>query len=126
LFCIVPVILVAVFSWLTAARIRRSAGSISGEGAGQERLRHNRIVSSAVLTALAAVFVISYTPLFIYGFLCFQLNIMPMSVRQHLIVTVVTYYLTFLNCCFNHLVLLVMSKCFRDYAKEYICCGERN
>jgi gastrin-releasing peptide receptor len=38
-FCIVPAILVAVFSVLTAARIRRSAGSIAGEGAGQERLR---------------------------------------------------------------------------------------
>jgi gastrin-releasing peptide receptor len=71
LFCIVPAILVAVFSGLTAAGIRRSAGSIPGEGAGQERLRHRLIVSSAVLTALAAHFVVSYTPVFLYRFLYF-------------------------------------------------------
>jgi hypothetical protein len=93
---------------------------------GQERLRHSRIVSSAVLTSLAALFVVSYTPDFLFKFLYFQLDIRIMSAGRGIIVAVVTYYLTYVNCCFNPLVLLVMSKSFRDYTKEYICCGERN
>jgi hypothetical protein len=123
LFCTVPVILVAVFSRLKAARIR-SAGSIPGEGAGTERLRHSRIVSSAVLIALAALFVVSYTPVFLYRFLYFQIGI-TMSDSQFITVDVVTYYLSYANSCFNPLVLFVMSKMYTACVKESICCGER-
>jgi hypothetical protein len=56
-FSIVPVILVAAFSGLTAARIRRTAGSIPGEGVGaHDRLRHKRIFSSTVLVAHMVIF----------------------------------------------------------------------
>jgi hypothetical protein len=124
-FCIVPVILVAVFSGLTAARIRRSAGRIPGEGgSGQERLRHKRIVSSTVLTALAALFVVSYTPYFLFTFLFFEIDI-AMAPGQFSTILVVTNYLRYVICCFNPLVLFVMSKSFRAYVKDYICCGER-
>jgi hypothetical protein len=123
-FCVVPVILVAVFSGLTATRIRRSVCSIPGEGAGQERLRHNRIVSSTILIALAALFVVSYTPDFLFKFLTIQVRI-PTTDWQFNMINVVTYYFRFVNCCLNPLVLFVMSKRYRAYMKEYICCGEK-
>jgi hypothetical protein len=120
-FCIIPVILVAVFSGLTAARIRRSAGSIPGEGAGQERLRHKRIVSSAVLTALVALFVVSYTPDFLFRFLFFQIGI-PMTDEQFSMFNVVTYYLRYVNCCFNPLVLFVTRKVQSLCEGKYLLC----
>jgi hypothetical protein len=123
-FCILPVILVAVFTGLTAARIRKSAGSIPGEGAGQERLRHRRIVSSTVLTALVALFVVSYTPYFLFTFLIFQFDISREG-WQYYMFFIVTFYPRYLNCCFNPLILFVMSSSYRARVKECICCGKR-
>ncbi|KDR18865.1 uncharacterized protein LOC110830453 [Zootermopsis nevadensis] len=121
-FCVVPVVLVAVFSGLTATRIRRSVCRIPGEGAGKERLRHNRIVSSTILIALVALFVVSYTPDFLYKFLTIQVAI-PTPSWQFNMVNVVTYYLRFVNCCLNPVILFVMSKRYRAYMKKYVGCG---
>jgi hypothetical protein len=124
LFCVVPVILVAVFSGLTAARIRRSVCSIPGEGAGQDRMRQNRMVSSNIMIALAVLFVVSYTPYYLYSFLTIQVGVKTTG-WQFNTVNVVTYYLRFVNCCLNPLVLFVMSKRYRGYMKKYFCCGDR-
>jgi hypothetical protein len=50
--CVVPLLITAVFSGLTAYRIRRSAREIPGEATGQQQFQHSRMVSSRVLFAL--------------------------------------------------------------------------
>jgi hypothetical protein len=123
--CIVPVVLVAVLSGLTAARIRRSAGSIPGEGAGQERLRHERIVSSTLLITLVAIFLLCHTPVFLFIFLFYHKYI-SISLERVYTILLVTHYLIYVNCCLNPLALFVMSKSFRAYMNDVICCGGKS
>jgi hypothetical protein len=123
-FCIVPVILVAAFSVTAASRIRKSVSSIPGEGTGQEHMRHNRMVSATVLVALVVLFVVSYTPDFLYKFLILEIGIVTPP-WEFLLVNTITYFLRFVNCCLNPLVLFVMSKRYRGYMKECIVCVDR-
>jgi hypothetical protein len=118
------VITVAVFSGLTAARIRRSVRNIPGEGTGLKQTRHNRMVSSSILVALVVLFVVSYTPDFLYKFLTIEVHIQT-SDRGFNTVNLVTYYLRFVNCCLNPLVLFVMSTRYRAYITKYVFCGDR-
>jgi hypothetical protein len=74
-FCVVPLLITAVFSGLTAYRIRRSAREIPGEATGQQQLQHSRMVSSTVLFALTVLFVVSNEPFFLFLFLIFVENI---------------------------------------------------
>jgi hypothetical protein len=61
-FCILPVVIFALHLGVASPRVKRRFGSIPVGGAGRERLIHNRTVSSTTDTALAALFVVSYTP----------------------------------------------------------------
>ena len=71
--CVVPLLITAVSSGLTAYRIRRSAREIPGEATGQQQSQHSRMVSSTVLFALTVLFVVSYAPLpcFCSWYTCF-------------------------------------------------------
>ena len=121
-FCAVPLIITAVFSGLTACRIRQSAREIPGEATGQQQLQHSRMVSSTVLFALTVIFVFSYAPDFLLNFLFFQVGI-TMTSETYTWVNMVTYHLRFVNCCLNPIVLFVLSKRYRGYIKR--CCGQR-
>lgn len=120
-FCAVPVIIAAVFSGLTAYRIRRSIRRIPGEATGQGHMKHNRMVSANVLVALVVLFVASYTPDFLLKFLTTQVGITVPAWKFNLI-NLITYYLRFVNCCLNPIVLFVMSARYRGYIKRY--CGQ--
>jgi hypothetical protein len=122
-FCVVPLLITAVFSGLTAYRIRRGAREFPAEATGQGQLQHSRMVSSTVLFALTVLFVVSNVPFFLFLFLIFVQGII-MSNWTMAMVNVVTYSLRFLNCCLNPIVLLVMSKRYRVYIKRY--CGQRD
>jgi gastrin-releasing peptide receptor len=122
LFCVVPLITAAAFSGVTAYRIRRSIRRMPGEATGHEQLKHNRMVSSNVLVALVVLFVVSYTPDFLFKFLTIQAGI-TLPDWQFNLVNVITYYLRFVNCCLNPIVLFVMSARYRGYIKRY--CGQR-
>jgi len=119
-FCVVPLLITAVFSGLTTYRIRRSAREISGEMTGQQQLQHSRMVSSTVLFVLTVLFVVSNVPFFLFLFLVFVEGV-NMSNWTFALVNVVTYSLRFLNCCLNPIVVLVMSKRYKKYIKRY--CG---
>ena len=121
-FCVVPLLIAAVFSGLTAYRIRRSVSRIPGEATGHEQLKHDRMVSSNVLVALTVLFVVSYTPDFLLKFLIIQIDI-NVSDWEFILINVTTYFLRFVNCCLNPVVLFVMSKRYRGYIKRY--CGHR-
>jgi len=122
MFCGVPLLITASFSGLTAYRIRRSVREIPGEERGHEQLQNNRIVSSTVLFALTVVFVVSYTPYFLFNFLIFVMGI-TVNRWAFLLVNSLLVYLRFANCYLNPIVLFVLSKRYRDYIKRY--CGQR-
>jgi gastrin-releasing peptide receptor len=121
-FCVVPLLITAVFSGVTAYRIRSSIRRIPGEATGQQQLQHSRMVSSAVLFALTGLYVVSYAPFFLYNFLVFVLDI-NVTEWEIVSVNVFVYYLRFVNCCLNPIVLFVLSKRYRGYIKTY--CGQR-
>jgi len=121
-FCVVPVLITAVFSGLTAYRIRRSAREIPGEATGQEHLQHRRMVSANVLFALTILFVGSNVPFFLFLFLVFVADV-RMTRWTTALVNGLTYCLRFVNCCLNPIVLFVMIKRYRGYIKSY--CGKR-
>jgi len=121
--CVVPLLITVTFSGLTAYRIRRSAREIPEEATGQQQLKHNRIVSSNVLFALTVLFVVSYTPYFLYNFLREVVGI-SITLWEKCLVKTITYNLRFVNCCFNPIVLFVLNKQYRGYIKR--CCGQRH
>ena len=120
--CVVPLPITAVFSGLTAYRIRRSAREIPGEATGQDQLKHSRMVSSRVLFALTVLFVVSYMPDFLLAFLTCVFDINKSFMEFHWI-SIGVNYLKFVNCCSNPIILFVLSKRFRVYIKRY--CGQR-
>jgi len=81
-------------------------------------LQHSRMVSSTVLFALTVLFVVSNVPFFLFLFLVFVEGV-NMSDWTLSLVNVVTYCLRFVNCCLNPIVLLVMTKRYREYIKNY-------
>ena len=120
-FCVVPLLITAVSSGLTAYKTRRSASEIPGEATGQQQLQHSRMVSSTVLFALTVLFVVSYAPFYLYAFLNTTFNI-SISGREHILVSTILYHLRFVNRCLNPVVLFVLSKRYRGYIKRY--CGQ--
>jgi len=121
-FCAVPLLITAVFSGVTAYRIRSSIRRIPGEATGQQQFKHNRMVSSNVLFALTGLFVVSYAPFFLFNFLYYVVDI-KVTKWEFIVVNVLVYYLRFANCCLNPIVLFVLSKRYRGYIKRY--CGQR-
>jgi hypothetical protein len=122
--CLIPVLTVGVFSGLAADRIRRSVRNIPGEGTGLKHATHTRMVSSSILLALVVLFLVSYTPDFMYKFLTTQVHIRTTELQFNT-VNLITYYLRFVNCCLNPLVLFVMSTRYRAYIKRDVLCGYR-
>jgi hypothetical protein len=120
--CVVPLLITAIFSVLTAYRIRRSAREIPGEATGHEQLKHSRMVSSAVLFALTVLFVVSYAPFLLFNFLKSGADVSLPFWEFNWIYTI-SYHLRFLNCCLNPIVLFVTNKRFRVYIKK--CYGQR-
>jgi hypothetical protein len=121
-FCVVPLLITAAFSGVTACRVRRSIRRIPGEATGLEKFKHRRMVSSTVLFALTALFVVSYAPYFLFNFLVFVVDI-NVTRWELILVNVLMYYLRFVNCCLNPIFLFVLSKRYRGYIKRY--CGQR-
>jgi gastrin-releasing peptide receptor len=117
-FCLVPLLITAAFSGITAYRIRGSIRRMPGEATGQEKFKHNRMVSSNVLFALTGLFVVSYAPFFLFNFLIGVVGI-NVSKWETILVDTLVYYLRFVNCCLNPIVLFVMSKRYRRYIKTY-------
>ena len=120
--CVVPLLITAVFSGLTAYRIRRSAREIPGEATGQEQLQHSRMVSSTVLFALTFLFVVCYAPFYLFSLLT-CVNGCSFSFREPNLILLITHHLRFVNCCLNPTDLFLLSKRYKGYIKRY--CGQR-
>jgi gastrin-releasing peptide receptor len=121
-FCVAPLLITAAFSGVTAYRVRSSIRTIPGEATGQKQFKHRRMVSSTVLFALTALFVVSYAPNFLFNYLVFAVDI-NVTNWEIILVNDLVHYLRFVNCCLNPIVLFVLSKRYRGYIKRY--CGQR-
>jgi hypothetical protein len=106
--CVMPLLITAVFSGLTACIIRRSAREIP-EATGQEQLQHCRMVSSTVLFALTFLIVVSYGPFYLFSLLT-CVNECSFSIRGTNLVLLITHHLRFVNYCLNPIVVFKLSK----------------
>ena len=120
--CVVPLLITAVFSGLTAYRIRRSAREIPGEATGQQQFQHSRMVPSRLLFALTFLFVVSYAPFYLFSLLIYA-NGFSLSFRGTHLISLITHHLKFVNCCLHPIVLFILSKRYKVYIKRY--CGQR-
>ncbi|KAJ9577478.1 hypothetical protein L9F63_005979 [Diploptera punctata] len=116
--CILPSFIMAAFSFLTAAKIKKSVSNPTGEKTGQEQVRNNRMVSAHVLTALAVLFVISYFPTSLFHFVSFQFGVDLAALEIYCVIDLILYTLRFTNSCLNPIALCVMSGKYRKYFKE--------
>ena len=80
------------------------------------------MMSSKVFFAHTALFVVSYTPFFLYNFLIFVVDI-TVTRWEIVLANPLVYYLRFANCCLNPIIIFVLSKRYRSYIKRY--CGPR-
>ena len=78
------------------------------------------VFNSTVRTYVS--FVVSYAPDFLFAFLHSVVDI-SLSFNEFLLISLITNYLRFVNCCLNPIVLFVMSKRYRGYIKRF--CGQR-
>jgi hypothetical protein len=117
LYCVVPVLAMATFYFLTSWRLRQSVRKMPGEAIRQETVRHARVRSSNVLIALIAVFFISYTPIQLFRFI--ELWFYGGGYLFEY-VDLIAYSMLSLNSCFNPVALYVASGSFRRYFNKYL------
>jgi hypothetical protein len=119
LYCVVPVVSMATFYFMTSWRLKQSVRMMPGEAVRQETARSARVRSSNILIALIAVFIISYTPIQLFRFI--ELWFYGGGYLFDY-VDLIAYSLLSLNSCFNPVALYVASGTFRRYYNRYICC----
>jgi hypothetical protein len=123
LYCVIPVLAMAIFYFMTSWRLRQSVRKMPGEALRQETARHARVRSSNVLIALIAVFAVSYTPIQLFRFI--ELWFYGGGFLFDY-VDLISYSLLSLNSCFNPIALYVASGSFRLYYNRYLCYRWKN
>lgn len=123
LYCVIPVIAMATFYFMTSWRLRQSALKMPGEATSQEPIRHARVRSSNVLIALIAVFFVSYTPIQLFRFI--ELWFYGGGYLFDY-VDLIAYSMLSLNSCFNPVALYVASASFRKYFNRYLYYSWKN
>jgi hypothetical protein len=116
-YCVVLTCIMVGFTVLTAKRLKESIRNIPSAMRlnGQDLIRKR---SANVLTALIAVFLISYIPQHLWRVLYRWLALDIWQVPYRCI-DKVTYYMLFANCCFNPISLYGVSKRFRKLFNYY-------
>ena len=117
LYCVIPVVCMATFYFMTSWRLKQSVRKIPGEAVCHETARNARVRSSNVLIALVAVFVVSYTPIQLFRFI--ELWFYGGGYLFDY-VDFIAYSLLSLNSFFNPVALFVASGTFRKYYSRYI------
>jgi hypothetical protein len=123
-FCFFLPVTMAVFSVLTARKLKQSVHNMPGELRYKTR-ETARYRSAKVVTALAITYAISHIPRSIWFFLVsfFHLNRREM---KYIVVDEVTNYLIFSNSCLNPLALYLASGTFRQLFKRHLFCVQQN
>ena len=126
ILCILPLILVAVFSIMASYKLRKSVKMIPGERIGLEMRIQQRIISSRILLGLIFLSTISYIPhhivSYIYTYVSpmdeISLDSTPVASQY---IKDISFNLLHLNSCFNPLILCLLSKKFRKCFHKIIC-----
>ncbi|XP_069691640.1 uncharacterized protein [Periplaneta americana] len=123
-FCFVLPILMALFSLMTAHRLRKSVREIPGEvRIGVRELARYR--SAKVVTALAIAYAVSHIPRSIWFFLVSYFHLSRRAMK-YIFIDEVTNYLMFSNSCLNPLALYIASGTFRRLFKRHLCCVRKS
>ncbi|XP_069703170.1 C-X-C chemokine receptor type 6-like [Periplaneta americana] len=109
LLFVIPFIVIAISSCLTARVLNRSIGF--------EEVRRGKILSLKVVIALTLVFTFSYGTHNVLLCVNEYLIDTPNKLRLTMFIT---YLLTFSDACFNPIALFVTSSTFRRYMKKYL------
>ncbi|XP_069670259.1 phe13-bombesin receptor-like [Periplaneta americana] len=120
-FCIVPFIIIAFTSTVTAKRLKKSVKIMPGEGTGQDKVKKARVLSSNILIALAVVFAICYIPYYLFIFIHYWFEL-KLDVSVYRVISFVTFTLIFANGCFNPIAVYVASRKYRRYMNLYLFC----
>ncbi|GFG40856.1 hypothetical protein Cfor_05355 [Coptotermes formosanus] len=119
--CLLPLAIIAIFSAVTARRIKDSIKNMPGELAGKQKTKEARLLSSNILITLAVVFAVCYVPYFLYAFLNAWLTL-EMDNSTHQLISFFTFSLIFANSCFNPIAVYLVSRKYRTYMKKYLFC----
>jgi hypothetical protein len=123
-FCFVLPIAMAVFSVMTARKLRRSVRNIPGELSYRTQ-KVTRYRSAKVVTALAVTYAISHIPRSIWFFLVSFYHLDRRELK-YICIDEVTNYLIFSNSCLNPLALFISSGTFRRLFKRHLFCVQQN
>jgi hypothetical protein len=123
-FCFILPIAMAVFSVMTARKLRQSVRNIPGELLCRT-LEVARYRSAKVLTALAITYAISHIPRSIWFF---SVSFFHLDRREMKFICIdeVTNYLIFSNSCLNPLALYISSRVFRRLFNRHLFCVQEN
>lgn len=114
LYCVVCPCAMAVFSAVTARRLRNSVRDVTSQSCNRA-VELSRTRTASVLRALNVVFLISYVPAYTWYMVAYwftdELNELPAIVP--ICIDNVSYHLLFLNVCFNPVALYTVSGTFR-------------
>ncbi|XP_069669101.1 neuromedin-B receptor-like [Periplaneta americana] len=119
-YCIIPTILLAVFSGLAAVHIKRSVLKMPGEGTtGLKKLKHDRMLAFKVLLSLVILYFFGYVFHFLLIFLHHQLGV-SFDGRTFILVNVILFCIRNLSICLNPVALYIMSKSYRVHFNKYL------
>ncbi|XP_021929095.1 uncharacterized protein LOC110834342 isoform X1 [Zootermopsis nevadensis] len=123
-FCFVLPISMAVFSVMTARKLRQSVLNIPGElrYKTQEITRYR---SAKVVTALAITYAISHIPRSIWFFLVSFYHL-DRHEMKFMCIDEVTNYLILSNSCLNPFALYIASRNFRRLFNRHLFCIQEN
>jgi hypothetical protein len=117
LYCVVLPCIMVWFNVLTAKSLRESSRYLPSalQRSGQDLIRNR---SANVLTALIAVFIVSYIPQHLWRVL-YRWLVLDIWEVTYRCIDKITYYMLFANCCFNPISLYAVSRRFRKHFNFY-------
>ncbi|XP_069673388.1 uncharacterized protein [Periplaneta americana] len=123
--CVVPLVVIAVSSGVSARLLKRSIATMPGETIGVEEVKQARVLSSKILVALIVVFAICYVPYSTLDVVMFWFKPPMEEIIQDVLYTI-TYCLIFANCCFNPLAIYLTCKKYRTRMNTYLLCRRQD
>ncbi|XP_069702512.1 uncharacterized protein [Periplaneta americana] len=113
-FFVVPLIIIAISSGVSARQLHSSIRSISHKARSLDRMRQARLLSSDALIVLSTVFTLSYIPHLVVAAIDIWYE-MGMEKSVITIVYFATFTLIFTNTCFSPLTIYVIRHKYREY-----------
>ncbi|XP_069678784.1 neuropeptide CCHamide-1 receptor-like [Periplaneta americana] len=125
IFCIIPLIVIAIFYSLTARHLVESVRDVPGElSTNLKKIIRGRKKGARIVSALTAVFFVSYVPWYSWQVIFFWGNFVS-DYKTATYTYTFLYYFFFGNLCFNPVALYCVSTTFRNYFNFYLFCRRK-